>query len=220
MQNAKVWRRQLNVVPQPASAANEPLKFLALPGEGLVVDSAVLNDDRVTMGEIFFEMPAGEWDAGTYGLVIDLPDARASLPITLRLERAMRSEFGVRAGGAIKSLVAVTRTAAPDTCPSQTTDLSTLAASHDIINLGMLADAVRRERHGDRTTFVRVADVASEVGAPMVVARRRPAKYASSAFRRRCGRAGARREVMLQARACPSPPFRWPISNSWRRASR
>ena len=51
--------------------------------------------------------------------------------------------------------------------PVSDTDLSALAASHDIINLGMLADAVRRERHGARTTFVRVADVASEVGAPM-----------------------------------------------------
>ena len=52
--------------------------------------------------------------------------------------------------------------------PVTDADLSTLAASHDIINLGMLADSVRRERHGVRTTFVRVADVASEVGAPMV----------------------------------------------------
>jgi hypothetical protein len=52
--------------------------------------------------------------------------------------------------------------------PVSDIDLSTLAASHDIINLGMLADTVRRERHGVRTTFVRVADVSSEVGAPMV----------------------------------------------------
>jgi aminodeoxyfutalosine synthase len=51
--------------------------------------------------------------------------------------------------------------------PVSATDLSTLAASHDIINLGMLADSVRQERHGLRTTFVRVADVASDVGAPM-----------------------------------------------------
>ena len=31
----------------------------------------------------------------------------------------------------------------------------------------MQADAVRRERHGNRTTFVRVADVASDAGAPL-----------------------------------------------------
>src|SRR5262245_16004627 len=39
-------------------------------------------------------------------------------------------------------------------------ELTSLAASHDIISLGMLADETRRRRHGTRTTFVRVADVA------------------------------------------------------------
>ena len=39
-------------------------------------------------------------------------------------------------------------------------ELTSLAASHDIISLGMLADEVRRRRHGTRTTFVRVVDVA------------------------------------------------------------
>lgn len=41
-------------------------------------------------------------------------------------------------------------------------ELSGLAASHDIINIGMVADEVRRSRHGARTTFVRVADVAAD----------------------------------------------------------
>src|SRR5690242_5055602 len=48
-------------------------------------------------------------------------------------------------------------------------ELTTLAASHDIINLGMMADEVRRRRHGTQTTFVRVADVAAELGEPAVV---------------------------------------------------
>jgi aminodeoxyfutalosine synthase len=52
--------------------------------------------------------------------------------------------------------------------PVSDTELSTLAASHDIINLGMQADAVRRARHGVRTTFVRVADVACDPGAPLL----------------------------------------------------
>jgi aminodeoxyfutalosine synthase len=39
-------------------------------------------------------------------------------------------------------------------------ELTTLASTHDIIQLGMAADDVRRQRHGLRTTFVRVADVA------------------------------------------------------------
>jgi hypothetical protein len=46
--------------------------------------------------------------------------------------------------------------------------LATLAATHDIIQLGMTADEVRRAHHGVRTTFVRVADVpASSDAAPI-----------------------------------------------------
>ena len=45
-------------------------------------------------------------------------------------------------------------------------ELASLATSHDIISLGMLADEARRARHGTRTTFVRVADVSSQPGAP------------------------------------------------------
>jgi aminodeoxyfutalosine synthase len=46
-------------------------------------------------------------------------------------------------------------------------ELSTLAGTHDIISLGAVADDLRRQRHGTRTTFVRVADVAADVGAPV-----------------------------------------------------
>jgi aminodeoxyfutalosine synthase len=46
-------------------------------------------------------------------------------------------------------------------------DIAALVASHDIISLGMLADEVRRRRHGTRTTFVRVATVPADVGAPV-----------------------------------------------------
>ena len=48
-------------------------------------------------------------------------------------------------------------------------ELSSLAATHDIISLGMLADEVRRQRHGTKTTFLRVAEVAADRGAPIVV---------------------------------------------------
>lgn len=49
------------------------------------------------------------------------------------------------------------------------TDLSALAASHDIIALGMQADDVRRRHHGAQATFVRVADVPTACGDPIVV---------------------------------------------------
>jgi aminodeoxyfutalosine synthase len=47
-------------------------------------------------------------------------------------------------------------------------ELTTLASTHDIISLGVLADDLRRERHGMNTTFVRVSDVVADVGAPVV----------------------------------------------------
>jgi len=48
-------------------------------------------------------------------------------------------------------------------------ELATLAATHDIIKLGMLADGERRRRHGTRTTFVRVATVSAAPGDPVHV---------------------------------------------------
>jgi hypothetical protein len=76
------WRRQLNIYLSPF-APLERLQFLALPGEGLAVDTALLDKDRVTIGEVFFDMSSGEWETGTYGLAIDHPLAHAVLPITL-----------------------------------------------------------------------------------------------------------------------------------------
>jgi len=51
--------------------------------------------------------------------------------------------------------------------PVTEAEFASLANSHDIISLGMRADEARRARHGARTTFVRVADVSSEPGAPI-----------------------------------------------------
>ncbi len=41
-------------------------------------------------------------------------------------------------------------------------ELADLARSHDIISIGMVADDARRARHGNRTTFVRVAEVSAD----------------------------------------------------------
>jgi aminodeoxyfutalosine synthase len=51
--------------------------------------------------------------------------------------------------------------------PVSDTELASLAATHDIISVGMIADEVRRQRHGTRTTFVRVADVPADVSLPV-----------------------------------------------------
>ena len=53
--------------------------------------------------------------------------------------------------------------------PVSAAELTTLAASHDIITLGMHADEVRRARHNGRTTFLRVAEVTAQPGGPVVV---------------------------------------------------
>jgi len=48
-------------------------------------------------------------------------------------------------------------------------ELSSLAASSDILTLGMRADEIRRARHGAWTTFVRVAEVGSAVADPTAI---------------------------------------------------
>ena len=53
--------------------------------------------------------------------------------------------------------------------PVSDEELASLAVSHDIISIGMQADEVRRARHGTRTTFVRVAQIAADPGAPIAV---------------------------------------------------
>ena len=53
--------------------------------------------------------------------------------------------------------------------PLSDSALASLVTSHDIIRLGVAADDERRRRHGRRTTFVRVADVSANLGAPIDV---------------------------------------------------
>ena len=48
-------------------------------------------------------------------------------------------------------------------------ELTGLAATHDIISLGMLADDLRQQRHEKNTTFLRVADVPVEPGGPISI---------------------------------------------------
>lgn len=48
-------------------------------------------------------------------------------------------------------------------------ELASYASSHDIISLGVAADEARRQHHGARVTFVRVADVDAAPGAPITI---------------------------------------------------
>ena len=51
--------------------------------------------------------------------------------------------------------------------PVSDAELTSLAHSHDIISIGVLADEMRRTLHGAKTTFVRVASVDVASGAPV-----------------------------------------------------
>jgi aminodeoxyfutalosine synthase len=53
--------------------------------------------------------------------------------------------------------------------PVTDAELTSLAATHDIIALGIQADEERRRRHGLRTTFVRVANASAEPGESVTV---------------------------------------------------
>jgi len=81
-QNASVWRRDLGSY-FGALELRERLKFFALPGEGVIITGALLDKDRNTFGELYFEMPRGSWERGEYALLIEHPQARVKLPISL-----------------------------------------------------------------------------------------------------------------------------------------
>jgi hypothetical protein len=82
-QNASIVRHDLGAYLGPRDL-RESLKFFALPGEGIVVTGALLDKDRITLGEIYFETPRGAWEPGEYSLTIEHPQAKVALPITLR----------------------------------------------------------------------------------------------------------------------------------------
>jgi len=81
-QNASMWRRDLGIY-LGALDQRDRLKFFALPGEGVIITGALLQKDRNTFGELYFEVPRGSWDSGEYALLIEHPDARVKLPLTL-----------------------------------------------------------------------------------------------------------------------------------------
>jgi hypothetical protein len=82
LQNARIFRRQLDTYFSQRGRI-ERLRFYAFPGGG-VSDEAIVDNDRVTTGELFFKTPEGRWQEGTYRLVIDHERAKAALPITLQ----------------------------------------------------------------------------------------------------------------------------------------
>jgi len=83
VQNAQIWRRHLAEY-FSQRGHQEQLSFYSFPGEGIVHNEAIVDNDRVTLGELFFKIPEGRWQDGTYRLVIDHERMKAALPITLQ----------------------------------------------------------------------------------------------------------------------------------------
>lgn len=59
------------------------LRFFALPFEGTVRDSIVVDPWRIGWGDLFFVSPTGLWEPGTYSLVVQHEELQAVLPIRL-----------------------------------------------------------------------------------------------------------------------------------------
>ena len=59
------------------------MRFFALPFQGTVRDSVVVDQWRIGWGDLFFVSPTGLWEAGTYSLVVQHEELQASLPIRL-----------------------------------------------------------------------------------------------------------------------------------------
>src|SRR5258707_11652354 len=87
--------------------------------------------------------------------------------------------------------------------PATDAELTTLANSHDIISIGVLADEQRRLRHGAKTTFVRVATVSADAGAPIV---RPPSAGELRIAGPSASRAAAVARVREVAAGCPRAP--------------
>ncbi|HLG55554.1 MAG TPA: hypothetical protein VI485_09495 [Vicinamibacterales bacterium] len=83
MQNSKIWRRPLAEYFSQRSRI-EPLRFYAFPFGGVAFDEAVVDNDRVALGELFFRTLEEKWKEGTYRLVVDHEKAKAALPISLQ----------------------------------------------------------------------------------------------------------------------------------------
>jgi hypothetical protein len=65
--------------------SEEPLPFFMTRQLKLLpYDEAIVDDNHMTQGPLYFRSPEGRWAAGTYRLTIDNEHAKAALPVTLR----------------------------------------------------------------------------------------------------------------------------------------
>lgn len=59
------------------------MKLFRFPFGGVVSDDFTVDHNEVAVGQLFFEAPTGQWEKGTYALIVKHPKGVAELPITL-----------------------------------------------------------------------------------------------------------------------------------------
>jgi hypothetical protein len=85
LQNAHIWRRDLlsYFSQRSGGVPNEEIRFQAFPLGRTVSSEATVDRDHVTVGQLLFRTPRGNWQAGTYRLEVNTDAGVAALPIKL-----------------------------------------------------------------------------------------------------------------------------------------
>jgi hypothetical protein len=81
-QNARIFQQQLlNYFPK--SATGDIMRWVALPGDGIVRESLIPSEHGVAIGDLYFKSPTLRWETGTHRLVFDHENGHAELPVRL-----------------------------------------------------------------------------------------------------------------------------------------
>jgi hypothetical protein len=81
-QNARIFHRQL-LTYFPKSATGDIMRWVALPGDGIVRESLIPSEHGVAIGDLYFKSPTLRWEKGTHRLVFEHEKGHAELPIRL-----------------------------------------------------------------------------------------------------------------------------------------
>ena len=81
-QNARIYQRQL-LTYFPKSATGDIMRWVALPGDGIVRELLIPSEHGVAIGDLYFKSPTLRWDSGTHRLVFNHEKGHAELPIRL-----------------------------------------------------------------------------------------------------------------------------------------
>lgn len=78
----------------PRATREQRLPFFAIPGEQIVLDTIGGGPSLLTIGDLFFEAPAGGWKPGLYTLILKNKWMSAQLPFHLPADEQKREGDG------------------------------------------------------------------------------------------------------------------------------